>query len=65
MMMSFSSAAGRRALAFKQPAALRNFSAGLLVPLKTRAEAPAEITANNISEYAHSQLQEKYAVFNE
>lgn len=55
MMMSFSSAAGRRALAF-QPTALRNFSAGLLVPLRTRAEAPAEIVANNISEFAHSQL---------
>ena len=55
MMMSFSSVAGRRALAFK-PASLRNFSSGLLVPLQTRAEAPAEIVANNISEYAHSQL---------
>lgn len=55
---------GRRALAFR-PAAMRNFSSSLLVPLATKPEVPAEIESNSISEYAHNQLLESYAVFNE
>ena len=48
---------GRRTLALR-PAAIRNFSSSLLVPLATKAEVPAEIESNSISEYAHNQLLE-------
>lgn len=61
--MMFSSVASRRALMSKT--SQRCFSSGLLVPLQAKADAPAEIMNNHISEYAHAQLQESYAVFNE
>ena len=60
MMNMFS----RRVLAAR-PTAVRHFSSSLLVPLAVRADAPAEIEANHISEAAHAKLQEEYAVFNE
>lgn len=59
----FSSVASRRALMSK--ASQRCFSSGLLVPLQARAEAPAEVLNSNISDYAHAQLLEKHALFNE
>mmetsp|Transcript_22195 Transcript_22195/g.29692 ORF Transcript_22195/g.29692 Transcript_22195/m.29692 type:complete len:231 (-) Transcript_22195:238-930(-) len=54
----------RRALAAR-PTAMRSFSSSLLVPLAARAEVPAEIESQHISEAAHALLQEKYAAFNE
>ena len=51
MMNMFS----RRILAAR-PTAVRHFSTSLLVPLAVRAEVPAEIEANNISEAAHLKL---------
>ena len=57
------SASGRRALG--RPTSFRCFSNTLLVPLQTKTVLPAEVEQCHISEYAHQQLQEKYAVFNE
>ena len=57
------SAFARRALL--KPAVVRNFSSTLLVPLQATFDAPAEIQNRNISDYAHAQLQAKYAIFNE
>ena len=65
--MMFTTMAGRRnlLLAAKPARAMRCFSSGLLVPLQTKVDMPAEIENNNISEYAHAQLQESYRQFNE
>ena len=65
MMMMFTSIAGKRVLLAKPTAAMRCFSSGLLVPLQSKAAVPAEIENSHISDYAHAQLQEKYAAFNE
>ncbi len=62
-MMMLTSVNGRRVLT--RPSALRNFSSTLLVPLQTKTVLPVEVEQCNISEYAHQQLQEKYAAFNE
>ena len=65
MMMMLTSFAGRRVLLTKPTAAMRCFSSGLLVPLQSKVDAPAEIENSHISDYAHAQLLEKYAAFNE
>ena len=61
--MMFTSAAGRRALLNRT--AMRSFSSGLLVPLATRADPPAELQATPLSDAAHANLLESYAQFNE
>ena len=61
MMNSFS----RRALLQGNPLSIRTFSSSLLVPHKTKFDAPAEIQHSSISDYEHAQLQAKYATSNE
>ena len=68
MMMMMSSAVGRRTLLSKSTttAFRRPFSTGLLVPIQSSTMvAPAEVENCHISEYAHNQLQLKYAEFND